>query len=254
MGVTTFDFNSSKTRASSFTAALGKHLDVELERKNRLQPRREYLGASALGNPCDRSVQFELAGAPRERTMTPNTLRKIAFGHMSEAWAYQEFKDAGFWLSQHNQYGALYSFSQMDGRFKGHPDGVFLKGPAVEGMGYPCLWEHKGVGSKTFKAVTGSGLKKARPGYYAQVNLYMAYLELTEHPAVFTMTNLDTGEQEHLSIPFDADEAQRATDRAVRIIKATDAEELLPRAFNDENHYVCKGQCDFRERCWRLPK
>lgn len=250
MGV--IDFNSSKTKRSVFSDGIAAHLDYEIARKNKLQPQRDYLGASALGHPCDRSVQFAFAGAPKEREMTPDTLRKIAFGHLSEAWAYQEFKDAGFWLTQHNKFGALYSFSQMDGKFKGHPDGVFIKGPPVEGMGYPSLWEHKGVGHKTYDAVERQGLKKARPGYYTQVNLYMAYLELTEHPAVLTFTNLDTGAQTHLSIPYDADEAQKASDRAVKIIKATEAGDLLPRAFADQSHYVCKGQCDFAKRCWRI--
>src|SRR5690606_36431469 len=134
----------------------------------------------------------------------------------------------------------------------GHVDGVFLAGPELPGVGYPCLWECKSVGAKTFREIARDGLKKARPGYYAQVQVYMAYLQLTEHPAIFTVTNLDSGEQLHLPIPFDAEEAQRMTDRAVRIVKATEAGDLLPRPFKDRSFFECKF-CAFAERCWGLP-
>lgn len=249
------DFNSTKTKRAAFSAGLAAALEAELARKQGLQGRRAYLGASAIGGECERAMQFELAGAPREREHKPETLRKFAFGHLSEEWARQEFLDAGFRLTQINQKTHLaFAFSQLDGQFKGHPDGVFIGGPEVEGLSYPALWEHKGVGSKTYRAVERDGLKKAKPGYYAQVAIYQGYLGLYQNDAVFTVTNLDTGEQLHELIPFDAEEAQRMTDRAVRIIQATNAEELLPRPFAEPTHYVCKGMCDFPARCWALPR
>ena len=245
------DLNKTSMKVEAVSKGVAARLDSWLIQKRRAEPRRDYLGASAFGHECDRAIQYEYAGFPREREMTPDTLRKIAFGHLTEAWAYQEFRDAGFALGQHNRLGILYSFSQMGGKFKGHPDGVFVRGPEIEGVGYPCLWEHKGVGSKTYKMVASKGLKKARPGYYTQLQLYMTYLELTDHPAIITFTNLDTGEQMHLPIPYDAEAAQKGSDRAVKIIKATDAEELLPRAFANSDHFVCKGMCDFAGRCWK---
>jgi hypothetical protein len=46
---------------------------------------------------------------------------------------------------------------------------------------------------------------------------------------VFTAINKDTAELHHELVPFDADLAQRMSDRGVRILQATDAGELLPR-------------------------
>src|SRR5690606_33367782 len=126
---------------------------------------------------------------------------------------------------------------------------VFVGGPDV--LQYPCLWETKSVGAKTYRAIERDGLRKARPAYYAQVAVYQAYLGLTDNPAVFTVFNLDSGERLHLLIPFDAEEAQRTTDHAVRIIKATDAGELLPRPFAKADHFECKW-CPFAKRCWGL--
>lgn len=256
MGV--IDLNSSRMTRGAVTSGLSMALDAEMERKRDLQPARNYLGASAIGGECERAIQFEYAGAPREKAFPPATLRKFAFGHLSEEWARQEFRDAGFDIRTTSpRTGLPYGFSQMGGKFRGHPDGVFVGGretlPNGHNMTYPRLWEHKGVGAKSAKAIERDGLKKAKPGYYAQVALYMGYLDLMAEPAIFTVTCLDSGEQEHYPIPFDADEAQRVSDRAVRIIKATDAEELLPRPFAKSDHYVCT-MCAFKDRCWRLAK
>lgn len=248
----TLDFNKTTMREATASDAINGILFASLQKKNQGAPRRNYVGASGVGHECARSTQFEFAGAPREKPFPDLTLRKFDFGHMGEELARQWFGDAGFTLIQSGKNGPL-GFSQLDGRFKGHVDGVFTAGPEIPGVGYPALWETKSVGQKTYRAIERNGLRKERPAYYAQVQIYMAYLDLTDHPAIFTVTNLDSGEQLHLLIPFDADEAQRMTDRAVLIVKSTDAGQLLPRAFADREHFQCKSMCAFAERCWSLP-
>lgn len=246
------DFNKHQHREARASDEINRHVEGALSRKRTLQERRPYVGASGVGHACERSIQFDYAGAPRETEFKPETLRKFDLGHMGEELARAWFHDAGFSLTQRNQRtGELFAFSQLDGRFKGHPDGVFIDGPPIPGGGYPCLWETKSVGAKTYREIEKQGLKKARPGYYAQVAIYQAYLDLAEHPAIFTVTNLDSGEQLHLLIPFDAEEAQRMTDRAVRIVQATEAQELLPRPFKDKSYFECKF-CAFATRCWGL--
>ncbi len=246
------DFNKTTMQEARSSDAINDAINAALQRKNNNQPRRSYVGASGVGHECARSTQFEFAGAPKEKDWEHKTLRKFDLGHMSEELSRAWFHDAGFTLTQKGKSGPI-GFSQLDGRFKGHVDGVFTAGPTdIPGLGYPCLWEHKGVGAKTYREIEKHGLKKARPGYYAQVAVYAAYLDLTEHPSVFTVSNLDSGEQLHLLIPFDADEAQRMTDRAVNIVKSTEAGQLLPREFSDREHFICKG-CFFNERCWNLP-
>ena len=54
------------------------------------------------------------------------------------------------------------------------------------------------------------------------------------------------------SAAFDADLAQRMSDRAVRILQATDAGELLPRIAQARDFYECRF-CAYAERCWGLP-
>jgi AAA domain-containing protein len=134
--------------------------------------------------------------------------------------------------------------------FRGHADGVLTAGPDVLGIGYPSVWEHKCLGATGWREIERNGLEKARPQYVAQILIYQPYLDLTEHPAVFTAVNADTCERLHLLVPFSAEQAQAWSDRAVTVIEATLAGELLPRAFDDSTDWRCK-MCGHRERCWR---
>ena len=239
-----------EARASDLINA---EIEKGLRKKQNDQPERNYIGASVIGGDCDRALQFAFAKAKKEREFSLNTLCKFDLGHSTEELSRWHFWDAGFDLVQKDPgTGEMIAFRQLNGMFKGHPDGVFLGGPKIEGVGYPCLWEHKGVGGKTFREIERDGLKKARPVYWAQVQIEMAYLYLDKHPTIFTVWNLDSAERLHLLIDYDQSAAQDLSDRAVRLIEATKHGELLPRGFANPDHFMCKTKCDFRERCWRF--
>lgn len=246
------DFNSKRTVGSHASSAINELLNDGLIRKKNSEERRQYLGASAIGHDCNRQMLFELAGAMREKQFGPETLRKFDLGHMLEAMVRGWFLDAGFDLRQRDREGKAYFYSQLGGRFKGHVDGVLLKGPPILGLKYPALWEHKGVGNATYSKVKREGLKKASPGYYAQVQIYMAYLGLDQ--CLFTVTAAEDGEQQHLIVDLDPDAAQKYSDIAVLVIQSLEAGQLLPRPFKDRTFWICQTRCDFQDRCWRLPQ
>src|SRR6185295_17561686 len=124
------------------------------------------------------------------------------------------------------------------GRFRGHIDGCILAGPAP--MAFPALWENKALGAAAWKEVVKKGVVLARPIYAAQIALYQAYLELP-NPALFTALNRDTWELYCELVIFDMALAQRMSDRAVEIVRASEAEELLPRAASDKTSVICRG-------------
>ena len=154
---------------------------------------------------------------------------------------------AGFDLRTRKANGDQFGFSAAGGRLRGHIDGVIVGGP--EGFAYPALWENKCLGSKSWRDLEKSGLAVSKPVYAAQVAIYQAYLELQEQPAIFTAVNADTMEIYTELVPFDAALAQRMSDRALRVISATDAGELLPRSFLDPAHFECR-MCAWQDRCW----
>ena len=73
---------------------------------------------------------------------------------------------------------------------------------------------------------------------------------LSTSPALFTAINKDTAELHHELVPFDGALAQRMSDRAVKVITASESGELLPRITKDPEHYECNF-CAWRERCWK---
>lgn len=65
----------------------------------------------------------------------------------------------------------------------------------------------------------------------------------------FTAINADSMEILALDVPFDQEEAQRLSDRAVMIIQACEAGEQFPRCAKDASWFECK-MCQWQKRCW----
>jgi hypothetical protein len=105
------------------------------------------------------------------------------------------------------------------------------------------------MNNKSWTDTAKRGVLVTKPLYYAQVQLYMAYMSLDENPCLFTALNKDSSELYHELIPFDAEVAQRYSDRAVQIIKASENNELMPRVSRDPSFFKCK-MCGFRNECW----
>ena len=240
------DFNSSSSLSDRVTALI----DVGMQREHAQQPVRDYLGASRLGAACERALQYEYAKAAVDQGRDHNgrLLRIFERGHVMEDCMVAWLRAAGFDLRTRKADGEQFGFSVAEGRLQGHVDGVIVAGP--EGFAYPALWECKCLGNKSWSDLQKKGLAVSKPIYAAQVAIYQAYLELHEHPAIFTALNADTMEIYTELVPFDAQLAQRMSDRAVKVITATEAGEILPRAFHDPTHFECR-MCAWQDRCWR---
>jgi hypothetical protein len=139
-------------------------------------------------------------------------------------------------------------FSVCDGLFRGHADGILIAGPAIPGLKFPCIWEHKTLKAKGFRAVERDGLTGPYASYAGQVSLYQFYLECPS-AALFTALNADDCTRLHFLVPFDAALAQHMSDKAVEIIRATKAGELLPRLVDNRDDWRCK-MCGHKERCY----
>jgi hypothetical protein len=203
---------------------------------------RQYLGASAIGSECLRKVQFDWMCDP----VFPARIKDIfKRGYFFEEVTRQHLIAAGFRFAPAERL----AFTAADGLFRGHADGILTAGPRLSGLFYPCLWEHKCLNAKGWRAIERDGLAGLYAIYAGQVATYQAYLDLV-NPALFSVVNADTAERLHFLVPFDAQLAQATSDRAVAVIQATRAGELLPRVTEDSENWRCK-MCSHRERCWR---
>ena len=252
------DYNQRPGIAERVNAAIDAALIAERE----ATPSRTHLGASRLGHACERALQFEFAGAPKDEgaDFGGQTLRIFEIGHQLEDLAIRWLRAAGLDLytrKGNRPDGEQFGFSVAGGRIRGHVDGIIDDAPAALGLHTPALWECKTMNAKNWRACVQDGVAVAKPVYAAQIALYQAYMEgtipgISTNPALFTAINKDTAELHHELVPFDAGFAQRMSDRGVRILQSTDAGELLPRIATNRDFFECRF-CAWAARCWGLP-
>lgn len=224
---------------------VNQHIDSGLQQKERKAPKRNYLGASRLGDPCDRKLYYEYRHE-HDSEFSGRQLRIFAAGHRFEDMMIDWLKAGGFDLKIRNKHGEQFGFSVLDGRIQGHFDGVIVAGPDL-GEPYPLLWECKGLNDKSWKHLAAHGLRKSKEVYFGQTQLYMGYRDLAA--CLFTALNKNTCEIYHELVKYDSAEAQRLSDRGLRIVQAGDAGELPPRISNDPDCFACRF-CERRGPCW----
>jgi len=223
-------------------------VDRALVDENQRQAPRNYLGASRIGEPCARKLVYEFAHTPPDpgKEFDGGVLRIFAAGHVFEDLSIRWLRAAGFDLRTSNNNGGQFGFETASGRIKGHIDGVIVGGPDV-GVTWPALWEHKALNASSWNDTVKRGVRASKPVYYGQLQIYMAYMDLPV--ALFTALNKDTQALHHEVVPFDAVEAQLLSDKAVDVIRAADAGELLPKISNQSDFYLCRW-CVYARRCW----
>ena len=236
------DLNHAKETGVS--VHINHHIDAAMLAKP--QEQRKYLGASMLGDPCARKIQYSYLHTEIDpgAGFSAQTLRIFQVGHMLEEAIIKWFRQAGFDLRNQKKNGEQFGFSIADDQIQGHIDGVLVGGP--EGVHYPALWECKTMKNTKFNAFVKYGIAKANPQYYTQINLYQAYMDLTDNPTIFTAINKDTAEIYHEAVPFNSQVAQETSDKAVRVIQA--GSQMLPRVSDDPSYFCCNW-CDYRRRC-----
>jgi hypothetical protein len=206
---------------------------------------REYLGASLLGAKCPRCIQYTFLAIAPDKSYTGQQKRIFEIGNILETVISNWLIRAGFDLQTHDESGQQFGFSQADGGIQGHVDGIIHNGPIV--AKYPILWECKTMKSTSWRDLARDHLQIANPQYFAQIQLYMAYMQLRQ--CLFTSLNKDTAELYHELIPFNSATAASYSDRAVQILKATESNELLPRIATKQDWFECK-MCRFHDTCW----
>ena len=239
-----------QSRSNPTTDAIAKAVDDAILKNEKKRERRKYLGASSIGDECSRKIQYRYMNYPIDegKEFSAQTLRIFQFGHEIEDYAAKWIRDAGFDLRTEDKQGEQFGFSIADDQIKGHIDGVICDGPVS--MDYPALWENKSANEKKFQAFVRHGVAKANPTYATQIALYQTYMELDTNPALFTVVNKNTSEVYYELVPYNRELAQKASDRAVDILTASKAGDILPRIAQSRDFFLCKF-CEYRETCWK---
>jgi hypothetical protein len=239
----------------SLSDSVNALIDQALQEQRTQQAERDYLGASRLGVPCSRALQYEYRHMPRDTPLSGKSLRIFEMGHALEEMALNWLTFAGFEIFTRRPNGEPFGFSVAQGRIRGHVDGIVHTVPAELEMKTPALWECKSMNAKSWKQTVEKGVRVAKPVYGVQIATYQAYMEgtiadISKNPALLTAVNKDTSELYHELVPFDSALAQQASDKGVNILRATDVGETLPRLSRDPEYFECRF-CDWKTHCWK---
>jgi hypothetical protein len=223
-------------------------IDAALEAEHRSKPPRDHLGGSRIGESCARRLAYEVTLTPVDegKESCGRLLRIFEAGHQFEDLTIRWLQAAGFDLRTRGRDGRQFGFNAADGRLRGHIDGVIVGGPDV-GIVWPTLFEHKALNQSSWTDLVKRGLRQSKPIYFAQCQLYMAYMEL--EIALLTAMNKNSQELYHEVVGFDPAVAQRLSDKAVEILRAIEAEELPQRIAAAPDFYLCR-MCPYARRCW----
>lgn len=172
------------------------------------EPRRDYLGMSQIGKLCERRLWLTVNGADR-LPVDGCLARRFANGHNREEIIVNDLRLAGFKVDgQQNEY------SDFDGRFRGHCDGV-IHGVTND----PHILEIKTANDANFKAFVKHGAKH-RPEYFAQMQCYMGYGRLGR--SLFIVENKNNQELYTERVYFDEKVFESLKAKAGRILNATE--------------------------------
>jgi hypothetical protein len=226
------------------------YVDEALRAERAAMLPRDYLGASRIGEPCARRLCYELMQALVDdgADFPGRMLRVFEAGYRFEEMTIRWLRLGGFDLRTHRRNGEQFGFSVAGGRFRGHIDGVIVGGPDV-GIEYPVLFEHKALRSSSWQDVVKQGVRLSKPIYWAQLQIYMAYLAVEQ--TLFVTLDKDTQALRYELVSFDPPAAQTLSDKAVAVIRAVESRELLPRISEEPDFYICTF-CPFRIRCHAL--
>jgi hypothetical protein len=185
------------------------------ERRHR-QENRAHLGASEIGNPCERALWYSFRWA--SKTSFPGrVLRLFETGQQQEGRMAENLRSIGVDVMEFDENtGQQFRVSEIEDHFGGSMDGVLRGLPDDPEEFYNV--EYKTHNRKSFLDLKLKGVKLSKPLHYAQMMIYMHLGGLDK--ALYMAVNKDTDDLYTEVVEVDHEFAQRLIEKARRVIKA----------------------------------
>lgn len=221
---------------------------------------RGYLGMSAIGKSCARSLWYGFRFASGKSAVFPaRTLRHFEDGHRTEELAAERInRIPGCQLIELRPDGEQFACSGVNGHFSGHCDG-FLKGVPGEDPEEIFLWENKCSAQPTYNKLKKLILDKPmsqvmydwNPTYYFQIQIYMKKFNEQGMKLKAALHTVDCagGREETLVIktPLDDLHADSMDAKAIMIVQAQ-SPDAFPKVATSPTAYDCTF-CDHKNVC-----
>lgn len=216
--------------------SVAKRIDDAIIKRADSKEHRAYLGASSLGEPCDRALWYSYH-MPK-KILDPRINRIFDLGNLIEDYLVRLLEDAGYTVYVKDEDGNQFRFD--DGLIAGSSDGVIM----VDDV--PMLLEFKSYNTKRFTELKKTGVKTSDPKYYGQVNVYMKYLELES--CLFIAMDKNTSDLYFETVDYDPIEAHYLVNRGKEIVEETDVNNVKKR-YTHISSFKCK-LCSYQKTCW----
>lgn len=164
---------------------------------------RSHLGASKIGNSCDRFIWFSFRWMAKE-VLKPKTARLFNRGHLEEERVVQWLRGIGMNIKQVEDDGRQIRIADVQGHFGGSCDGNAIMpdryGALLEKV--PFLLEIKTANAKGFEKFA-KGVQKSQPTYWTQLCVYGFKLGLKYAIFIVVGKNDDDIEVEILELDWE---------------------------------------------------
>lgn len=200
---------------------------------------RPHLGASVLGQKCDRRIQFSFRWAYKE-PFPPRILRLFQRGHNAESVFVKLLRQANILVWEVDGDGKQFHFK--DGHFGGSADGIIARIP--EAMHTLHLLECKTHNDKSFKKLLKEqSIAESHPQHHDQMQVYMDRINL--RAGLYIALNKNDDELYIERVKLDRKRAKALGAKAQTIIAE---HRLYPPLSTDPTWWECK-LCPYHGNC-----
>lgn len=215
--------------ATKTLAAIATYQEANAE-----EPFRKHLGASVIGDECERKIYYGWRWVKAEKH-SAQMLRLFKRGHLEEPRFIGFLRSIGVevWEIEPVK-GGQYRVSAHNGHFGGSLDAVGRGIPDLP-PGTPFLLEFKTHNDKSFTLLKSDGIMRTKWKHFVQMQDYMGLMGLEW--ALYCATNKNTDEILLELVQFSPDDFTRSLARAGKIIYA---ESPPPRVNASPSFWKCK--------------
>jgi PD-(D/E)XK nuclease superfamily len=177
---------------------------------------RPHLGASLIGEQCERRLWYTFRWAGRE-AIDGRMLRLFETGELAEARFVSDLRSIGVEVHDKAPDGSQWRVTAHGGHFGGSMDGAGTNVPGSEGW---HVFEFKTHSAKNFSGLVKNGVAKHKPLHLAQTMIYMGLTGMGR--ALYLACNKDTDELYSEIIDYDQAAFDRLMAKALRVIAASE--------------------------------
>jgi hypothetical protein len=147
------------------------------EEEGKKEPRRTYLGASVLGEKCDRRLWYDFRWCGKE-DFEGRMLALLATGDLEEERMKAELRAIGVEVDDKDAQGEQHAVSFLNGHGGGHLDALLRNVPEEPNPGEQIGGEFKTHNAKNFAELSEKGVERSHPKHFVQMQIYMGEKKL----------------------------------------------------------------------------